>query len=309
MNTALAQAVPCLSLVTTVVAVAALLLTLSVRRRLRRVPALLDERLANLERRLTERQHALIVLDRLAPTRSRLPQLGGWAMEADLLAEVAALVRRRRPKLVLECGSGTSTLVIGGILQALGDGHLVSLEADEGFARATRQATAAHDIDGSVTIALAPLRQVEVGDRVVPWYDPDLVRSALTGRPPIEILVVDGPPSTAAPHARHPALPLLAPFLAPDALIVVDDCDRTDDRETVERWCAEFPDLVRTDLAVSRGALLLRRTPTPVASVLDGGDDGIAPGGATGESGADEVAGQAPHHREAVAKERGKLVP
>jgi predicted O-methyltransferase YrrM len=42
-----------------------------------------------------------------------------------------------RPKFVIECGSGSSTALIAACLQRIGQGRLVALEHDPGYARKT----------------------------------------------------------------------------------------------------------------------------------------------------------------------------
>jgi hypothetical protein len=76
--------------------------------------------------------------------------------------------------------------------------------------------------------------------------------------PPIDMLIVDGPPKHTQKWARYPALPLLVERLGSKALILCDDADRRDERETVDRWLHEFPCLHQEHLETEKGALLLR---------------------------------------------------
>ena len=73
------------------------------------------------------------------------------------------------------------------------------------------------------------------------WYDVDVESLARD----IDILLVDGPPGKTGPHARYPALSRLAPRLADGCLIVVDDAERPDEKDTIDFWTEDWPTLTR----------------------------------------------------------------
>src|SRR5436190_20198401 len=75
----------------------------------------------------------------------------------------------------------------------------------------------------------------------------------------IDVLVVDGPPSTTA-WARWPALCALSSRLAPDATVLLDDGRRMNERRTARRWASEHPDLDLFWVNTARGAWRLIRT-------------------------------------------------
>jgi hypothetical protein len=43
--------------------------------------------------------------------------------------------------------------------------------------------------------------------------------------------------------ARYPALPALRDKLRPGATVMLDDCHRRDEKETLRKWLAEVPGL------------------------------------------------------------------
>ncbi len=69
------------------------------------------------------------------------------------------------------------------------------------------------------------------------WYDlPDLDK--LPGK--IDMLVVDGPPWKLQHLARYPALPVLFKYLSDNAVIILDDGNRPDEKEIVKLWKKEY---------------------------------------------------------------------
>jgi hypothetical protein len=148
----------------------------------------------------------------------------------------------RRPPLIVECGSGSSSVWLGYLAERLGTGRVVSLEHDERFLHATRALVAAHGLRDRVEIRHAPLEPWAGGDgEPYPWYQ----RSAIDDLAGIGLLLVDGPPGAVGRQARYPAGPLLIPRCAGDAVIVLDDTDRAGERAVSDRWQEEWPDLER----------------------------------------------------------------
>ena len=142
-----------------------------VRRRLRQRLDLIDRRQARQGRaarreaeRLYGRLEALTALRDTLHGRIVVPSTTDWAASADLLRELASIVMARRPRVVVETGSGTSTVVIAGCLERLGDGHLWSLEHLPSFARGTQDLLAASGVQDRATIVDAPLVDVRLGE-------------------------------------------------------------------------------------------------------------------------------------------------
>ncbi|MET0772629.1 MAG: class I SAM-dependent methyltransferase [Candidatus Limnocylindrales bacterium] len=231
-----------------------------VRRQLSRRLDLLDRRQARQGRRtrreadrLYGRIEALTALRDVLHGAIVVPSTTDWAASADLLRELAMIVMARRPRVVVETGSGTSTVVIAGCLERLGDGHVWSLEHLPSFARETQDRLAVSGLEDRATIVDAPLVDVRLGEGTWRWYD----LSALPPTDPIGLLLVDGPPGDTGPLARYPALPMLLDRLAPDAAILIDDAARPDEREMVARWCAEVPGIGVRELRLEKGGTLL----------------------------------------------------
>ncbi|MEM6284449.1 MAG: class I SAM-dependent methyltransferase [Chloroflexota bacterium] len=188
-----------------------------------------------------------------------LPPMRGWAASPDFAALLVTLIREHTPQTVVELGGGTSTILTAKTLRELREGHVYAVEALEPFANSAHANLQQHGLDDIATVIHAPITRVNAGERALMWYDMD----ELEALPEIDMLVVDGPAqySTDRRMVRYPALPMLYNKLSPDALIVMDDTLREDERIAAERWLAEFPDLrqIAEYTELEKGALVFKR--------------------------------------------------
>ena len=182
-----------------------------------------------------------------------LPPTRGWAGSPDFLLEVARQVRSARPRVVVECSSGVSTVVIARSLQRNGSGKLYSLEHDADYARLTRAQLLRHGLQDWATVLDAPLVTHPLGDDSWPWYD----LAALPQDIAIDLLVIDGPPQATHALSRYPAAPLLFPRLTSGAMVLLDDASRPDEQAALQRWGAEFPDLAQSSRPCEKGCAVL----------------------------------------------------
>jgi len=172
---------------------------------------------------------------RLGFTRG-LPASREWAASPDLLLEIADQALRNKPRSIVECSCGVSTLVLARCAQINGVGHVYSLEHNAHFAGVTRTRLAEYGLAEWATVLDAPLREHRLRNEVWPWYTIEMLPSRQ-----IDMLVVDGPPMPIRRYARYPAGPLLFPNLAPGAMVVLDDASRSDERQIAAWWGEEFP--------------------------------------------------------------------
>lgn len=209
------------------------------------VRAALQEELARAEARAVKREASLYrqaealvsIAQALQPSYS-LPQLGGWALSADLSAFLVRYVLEERPRFVLELGSGSSTVLLAMALERNGSGRLISLEHDASFAASTLSELDIRGLSHLVDLIHAPLGEVDVNGEKYEWYT---LSSTSVLPDELDLILVDGPPSTDDLN-RFPALPVLAGRLKPGGLLVLDDARRADESLTVARWSESFPD-------------------------------------------------------------------
>src|SRR6201999_796644 len=87
----------------------------------------------HLLRAQTREIEALLQLFRDFGPRAPMPSSGGFALNPTDLLDLIHLVRTRKPRLVVELGSGTSTVWMAYVLQQTG-GKLISLDHERGYA-------------------------------------------------------------------------------------------------------------------------------------------------------------------------------
>ncbi|MCI0686116.1 MAG: class I SAM-dependent methyltransferase [Sporichthyaceae bacterium] len=138
----------------------------------------------------TREVEAMIQLFQRIKPRAPMPLSGRWALDPTGLLQLVSLIEQHRPALVVELGSGTSTVWLGYALEKAGGGRLISLDHQPAFAEQTRNVVEIHGLDKLVEVRDAPLTPLQLGDTESPWYSTD----ALDDLQAIDLLVVDGPP-------------------------------------------------------------------------------------------------------------------
>jgi predicted O-methyltransferase YrrM len=221
--------------------------------------AVVEQRLLRAGRADTRQVEAYLQLLALAAPTGPIPGTRGWAASPDHLLLLCHEVRRTRPRLVLDLGSGQTTLWMALVMAGQEQpGRIVSIDHDPEFLASTGRMLAEHGVDHLVDLRLAALTPWSADDGTTqPWYD-DAAFDDLHG---IDLVSIDGPPESTAPMARRPALPALGDRLSPTVTVVLDDADRDDERAAVEQWIAADPDLVAESIATEKGTVVLRRTP------------------------------------------------
>jgi len=174
---------------------------------------------------------------RFSPPAS-LPMMSGWALDAVSLERLIEAVLEHRPRTIVECGSGVSTVWLAYAAREFG-GKVVALEHKEKFAEQTRDDLRRHGLLDVADVRLAPLEDIEFDGQVFPWYCKEAWRD-LSG---IDMLLVDGPPKATGPRARYPALPVLGSSLSNGCVVVFDDINREDEKEILDSWLEAYPKL------------------------------------------------------------------
>jgi predicted O-methyltransferase YrrM len=139
--------------------------------------------------------------------------------------------------LIVECGSGTSTIFLAMALERAGksNARVVSLEHLDEYADLTRTQLQALGLDERVEVRVAPLEPVTIEAEDFLWYS----KSSYQDLSGIDLLLVDGPPGATGPKARFPAYPVLKASLSSRAVLILDDTVRRDERRIAETWLKE----------------------------------------------------------------------
>ena len=205
----------------------------SITRRVGTAPGSLEARLRHHVIRDTS---ALLTLHDLYPTPGEHVPLTSWsAYPATALMLTEHVRELPADSTVLELGSGATTVWMAlASRRRGGDVRIVSLEASADFADVTRTAVRRNGVDDLVDLRVAALDAVTTKHGEQQWYEAPSWND-VTG---IGLLVIDGPPGGTGPHARYPAVELLADRLAPGAIVVIDDADRDDEKAMLADWLA-----------------------------------------------------------------------
>ncbi len=176
-----------------------------------------------------------------------------WSAAPDFLKQIAEHSLKHQPSLILECGSGLSTLVLAACCRANGKGRVVSLEHEPDCAERTREGLKRHGLDAYAMVILAPLKEIEIEGEHYRWY-------CLGELPqgPYDLLVIDGPPGPIQPLARYPALPLLSQHLSRPGWVFLDDAERPDEKACVARWLSQNSAIKHHSLNLERGCSQLK---------------------------------------------------
>ena len=221
-----------------------------------RVGASLDKALKKEIRQSFRQLEALQNLSAVLPANDVLPATRAWAASPDLLLVLVDLVIAERPSLVVECGSGASTLWLALAMRRFGiDGRIIALDHDPVFGDKTRGLLARHDVADLAEVRDAPLESFSLNGETYSWY----ARRAWEDLKGIDLLFIDGPPAVTGQQARYPALPLLAGSLSPVATAVLDDLIVPDMQKVLRLWLDAYPDFDSEMLALEKQAAVLRR--------------------------------------------------
>lgn len=222
--------------------------------RVRTASQLSYERLIETVRHSTNEIEALVqIFSKFSGSQHPMPRTGGWAIDAQGLGQLISLVEQRQPQRILEFGSGASTVWLGYLTRAYG-GKVVAVDHLQEYFEKTRRAIELHGIENQVELRLAPLEDTYCDDGNYQWYSSEAIQDLSD----IDMVIVDGPPAGTGPKARYPAVPKVFDALGPRATIILDDAHRPDEKEIVEAWCSQHPELTILNVGVPGLAVLQR---------------------------------------------------
>ena len=181
-------------------------------------------------------------LQRRLSIDGQLPPLRGWAASPDVLLRLHTHILTTRPELVVEFGSGASTLVIADALRQNKCGKLISIEHSLHYGSQTQAMLDNECLQNWVDLRMGELEpwvglHMNDGATEKPslWYPASL----LNGVARVDLVWVDGPPAVTCPFSRYPALPALSESLAPQAEVWMDDTIRQEERDICARWAED----------------------------------------------------------------------
>lgn len=181
----------------------------------------------------------------------------GWAADSDLLTELSRLVAFNKPKLVIELGSGLSTVVMAATLRSNGQGRLISIDHDTEYAHKTRQSLGLAGLTTLAEVRTTPLKeQRQLGPSSI-WYD--LSDNSLPES--VDLVFIDGPPAMLGTNIRAPALDYFWPRLSTNGLLVFDDAARREENTFIEQWLINHPDASLHRPVTLKGCAIISKAP------------------------------------------------
>lgn len=241
---------------------------MSIVKRVSRSLSVIGDRLMG-NREMSKRHHQealayhrdVLSLHHLSPLLGRryLPW-SRWSLQPSSIVAVINEILMHDLKVVVELGSGVSTIILGKLLQERG-GRLISIENDEKWEELIRGYVRSEKLEDVVDLVSAPLlpwRSDSHGSFL--WYDIGRIEAAL-GDSRIDMLLVDGPPERTGKLARMPAVLALKDHLADNFVIALDDVDRPDETAIIRKWQELLADRI-VELHLRRGERIgfLRRS-------------------------------------------------
>lgn len=168
----------------------------------------------------------------------RLPdnRHNGFAITPAAMLYLWRLVQARRPRRILEFGSGLSTRIFAAYAAAQADRfpvRICTVEHDAAWLDDVRRSLQADGLNDYVELVHAPLLPWMWRGTTFTGYGVHAEQLEAAARPGgFDLCFIDGPPRTVG---RFGCLPLAEPHLAEDAVVLLDDCLRTEEQLVLER--------------------------------------------------------------------------
>lgn len=179
-------------------------------------------------------------------------ETNGWPVSSDFALYLIELIEHNNYDLVIEFGSGISTVIIAKALAKAAQrtkkkqlAEFVSFDHLEHYYQRTCTQLKYAGLISTVQLYLAPLQDWRSQDgSIQPYYACQSVLADLAKKYAIDsrlLVIVDGPPGATCKHARYPASPLVLQHFSDTHIdILLDDYVRADEKEIVQRWKVDF---------------------------------------------------------------------
>lgn len=182
--------------------------------------------------------------------------LGGWSIDSFLGRYLIQNIIERRPKCIVELGSGSSTIIISRILQLLNDNTTthIAIDHESKYLNITKSIAELNGVADRIHFVHCSLEKNNQTNMI--WYGglDDVLKDKS-----IDLLIIDGPPGNIQPYSRYPAIPELRNSLSSNITIILDDANRADEQEIAKRWAKDLPNTTLEFITEGHGLAILQR--------------------------------------------------
>ena len=190
-----------------------------------------------------------------------LKKTRGWAASPDyikvLYREILKKLKDKENILIVECGSGVSTIVCSYLLDKYSpSSRIYSLDHNIDYAKETAKELNYHKLSNIAKVIYAPLKKYKIIDNIWFWYETEKILNEICDKK-IDILIVDGPPMSVQKNSRYPVIPILKEYIDLNTTIILDDANRIDEKEIVKKWKKELIFFKEEFLDTEKGTSIL----------------------------------------------------
>ena len=178
-------------------------------------------------------------LQQLAPLYNDYLPWSGASIRPSTLVYILNDIMIHNRKVVVECGSGISTLFIARFIQKMGrDVAFYSIDHDIHWLDLIREEVTKQELSAFVRSIRAPLvHSSHCWNDEHRWYDPEAIGKSFS-ETNIDLLIVDGPPANrkGQEFSRYPAVPYFQSRLKGNYKVILDDAGRHPENRISKEW-------------------------------------------------------------------------
>ena len=160
-------------------------------------------------------------------------ELGVWALDADTLNYLEIRLQRERPRVILECGCGASTMLLSLYARSLAasEATIISLEQSPAYLESVRGRLAEAGLDAPVHLLPVPLNAEDQ------YQLPGDALTRVLGNRTLDWIIIDAP--SGRPACRINTLPMLAPYSRAGTRWFLDDAFRDGELDILRNWARQ----------------------------------------------------------------------
>jgi hypothetical protein len=168
-----------------------------------------------------------------------IPQTS-WSLQPEAILHLLNIISIKKPKSIIEFGSGVTTLYIAKLLQIEGNkAAFVSIESDLEWHETIRLKLVENKLDKIVRQIHAPIEMIDKQfsfKEQATWYSTSSIENKIGDIDHFDMIIVDGPIGGSTPYARYSAMPFLKNKTSKKSIWFLDDTNRSHEGEIINNW-------------------------------------------------------------------------